>query len=110
MPRGEEDAARGFFAGVLGMREEPKPAALAGRGGVWFRSGSAALHLGVDEPFAPARKAHPAFEVDNLDAAQAALDAAGIAHEPGGSLPGVADRLFVSDPFGNRIELLEKEA
>jgi catechol 2,3-dioxygenase-like lactoylglutathione lyase family enzyme len=104
IPAGGEAAARGFYAAILAMTELPKPAALAGRGGCWFSSGSAVLHLGVEEPFAPARKAHPAFLVDDLAALAAALDAAG--HEfirSDGEIPGVL-RLHTHDPFGNRIE------
>ena len=67
MPRGREDAARSFYAGLLGMTELAKPPVLAARGGCWFASGAAVLHLGVEEPFAPARKAHPALLVDDLD-------------------------------------------
>ena len=70
MPAGEEDKARRFYAGVLGLREEQKPAALAGRGGCWFASpgGEVHVHLGVEPDFRPARKAHPAFAVRTLDA------------------------------------------
>ena len=74
IPRGTEDEARRFYGWVLGMTELAKPAALAGRGGCWFTAGSAVLHLGVEEPFAPARKAHPAFVVDDLAALQQRLD------------------------------------
>src|SRR5262249_4200576 len=77
MPRGAEDLARAFYVGLLGMAEDPKPPVLAARGGCWFRSGAAILHLGVEDPFAPARKAHPAFLVDDLDGLQATLTKAG---------------------------------
>ena len=104
MPRGREDAARSFYAGVLGMTELPKPPLLAVRGGCWFASGSAVLHLGVEEPFTPARKAHPALLVDDLDGLLAVLTGAG--HEcvrADGEIPGVR-RFHTSDPFGNRVE------
>ena len=104
MPRGEEESARTFYAGLLGMTELPKPPALAARGGCWFASGAAVLHLGVEEPFAPARKAHPAFLVEDLDALEATL--AGAGHEctrSDGEIPGVR-RFHTHDPFGNRIE------
>jgi catechol 2,3-dioxygenase-like lactoylglutathione lyase family enzyme len=104
MPRGREDAARSFYAGLLGMTELPKPPVLAVRGGCWFASGAAVLHLGVEEPFTPARKAHPGLVVDDLAALADRLAAAGIAVEPDGSLPGI-DRVHVADPFGNRLEL-----
>ena len=104
VPAGGEDVARGFYGDLLGMREIPKPAALAGRGGCWFTAGAAVLHLGVEEPFAPARKAHPAFLVGDLDALQRALEAAGSeCVRSDGELPGVR-RFHTSDPFGNRIE------
>jgi len=104
IPRGSEDVARAFYGGLLGMTEQPKPAALAGRGGCWFSSGNAVLHLGVEEPFHPAGKAHPAFLVDDLDTLFERLATAG---HPGtradGELPGIR-RFHVLDPFGNRIE------
>jgi catechol 2,3-dioxygenase-like lactoylglutathione lyase family enzyme len=105
IPSEGEPAARDFYSGLLGMTELPKPAALAGRGGCWFSSGAAVLHLGVEEPFMPARKAHPAFLVDDLAALEAVLTAAGVAYvRADGELPGVR-RLHTHDPFGNRIEL-----
>ena len=67
MPPGREDDARGFFAGVLGMTEIEKPPVLAARGGAWFRGGGVEIHLGVEDPFAPARKAHPGLVVVDLD-------------------------------------------
>lgn len=104
IPRGGEDDARVFYGRLLGMTEMPKPAALAGRGGCWFASGSAVLHLGVEEPFAPARKAHPAFVVDDFDELEARLTTAGFAcARADGELPGVR-RFHTMDPFGNRIE------
>jgi catechol 2,3-dioxygenase-like lactoylglutathione lyase family enzyme len=104
MPRGAEEEARAFYAGLLGMTEDPKPPLLAARGGCWFRSGAAVLHLGVDDPFRPARKAHPAFAVDNLDALAAALSGAGYeCTRADGERPGVR-RCYTHDPFGNRVE------
>ena len=87
MPRGAEVRARAFYIGVLGFEETEKPEILKGRGGLWFVAAGAALHLGVEEPFVPARKAHPAFR-------------------DGEDLPGFR-RIYLDDPFGNRIELLE---
>lgn len=104
IPAGGEAVARAFYGGLLGMAEVPKPAALAVRGGCWFASGAAVLHLGVEEPFTPARKAHPAFLVDDLDGLSARLSAAG--HEcvrGDGEIPGV-QRFHTVDPFGNRLE------
>lgn len=106
MPEGEEEAARAFYVGVLGLMEQPKPAELAGRGGCWFAGSGTALHLGVERPFAPARKAHPALRVLSLADAQQTLAAAGVQFQPDTTLPNV-NRLYVADPFGNRIELIE---
>jgi catechol 2,3-dioxygenase-like lactoylglutathione lyase family enzyme len=104
IPRGSEAATRAFYGALLGMAEVPKPPALAARGGCWFTSGAAVLHLGVEEPFQPARKAHPAFLVDDLDDLGSRLTAAG--HEcvhTDGEIPGVR-RFHTADPFGNRLE------
>jgi catechol 2,3-dioxygenase-like lactoylglutathione lyase family enzyme len=104
MPRGAEGAARAFYAGLLGMTELPKPPVLAARGGCWFTSGAAVLHLGVEEPFSPARKAHPAFLAEDIGALQAALTAAGYAcARSDEEIPGVR-RFHTHDPFGNRVE------
>lgn len=85
IPVGGEPVARDYYGAVLGMDEIPKPEALAARGGCWFTSGNAVLHLGVEEPFAPAKKAHPAFLVSDLDALAAVLEAGGasITHSDG---------------------------
>lgn len=107
MPPGGEDAARAFYAGVLGLSETPKPPALAGRGGVWFESGAVKVHLGVEQDFHSARKAHPAFLVANLAAMIACCEAAGSAITYDEPLPGYR-RVHIADPFGNRIELMEK--
>ena len=104
MPAGQEATARAFYADLLGMTELEKPLVLAARGGCWFASGNAVLHLGVEALFAPARKAHPALLVDDLDRLAAALTAAGCVCIPAdGEIPGVR-RFHTSDPFGNRIE------
>jgi catechol 2,3-dioxygenase-like lactoylglutathione lyase family enzyme len=104
MPPGREEAARTFYAGLLAMTEVPKPPVLAARGGCWFASGAAVLHLGVEASFTPARKAHPALLVEDLDALAAALTAAGYECVPAdGEIPGIR-RFHTRDPFGNRIE------
>lgn len=104
IPAGGEDDARAFYGALLGMTEVPKPPALAVRGGCWFTSGSAVIHLGVEEPFAPARKAHPAFLVDDLDALEQAITQAGAqCTRSDGDIPGVR-RFHTADPFGNRVE------
>ena len=108
MPIGEEDQARAFYVSVLGFVEVPKPPELAKRGGAWFESKHVRLHLGVELDFHPARKAHPAFVVDDLDAMIKKVEAAhyktDISQPP---LDG-CKRAHVFDPFENRIELMEK--
>ena len=106
MPKGREDEARRFYAGVLGLPEQPKPPNLAARGGCWFGTDGIVLHLGVEESFRPARKAHPALLVEDLPALVRQLDEAGVEVVRDEPLPGY-DRVYVADPFGNRIELLE---
>ena len=103
IPVGTEHAAREFYADVLGMAEVPKPPKLAARGGCWFSSGHAMLHLGVEEPFAPARKAHPAFVVTDLADLRARLEQVGHPCVPADEIPGLA-RFHCFDPFGNRLE------
>lgn len=104
IPSGGETTARAYYGLLLGMNEVPKPPALAARGGCWFESGSAVLHLGVEESFAPARKAHPAFLVEDLTALQDRLMAEGYeCQRSDGELPGIS-RFHTFDPFGNRIE------
>jgi catechol 2,3-dioxygenase-like lactoylglutathione lyase family enzyme len=107
MPAGTEDTADRFYAGLLGLDVEAKPDALAGRGGRWYRAGATRIHLGVDQDFRPARKAHPALVVDDLAALASALDAGGHPFRPDGALEG-HDRGYVDDPFGNRIELIQR--
>lgn len=106
IPTGGEADARSFYGELLGLTEVAKPSSLADRGGVWFRSGAAELHLGVADPFVPAAKAHPAFVVSGLDALCARLRDHGVAATPDDLLPGHR-RAYVQDPFGNRIELVE---
>ena len=104
IPAGSEDVARAYYGDLLGLAELPKPPALAARGGCWFSSRGATLHLGVETPFHPARKAHPAFLVDDLDGLATELMAAGHACvRSDGEVPGVR-RFHTSDPFGNRLE------
>ena len=102
-PTGCEADARAFYGGLLGLTELPKPEPLAARGGCWFRAGAQELHVGVEEPFLPARKAHPGLVVDDFDAVRARLAAAGHEPEDDTKIEGVR-RLFVHDPFGNRLE------
>jgi len=106
MPRGGESAARDFYQQILGLEERPKPPVLAARGGCWFSNDQVTLHVGVEDEFRPARKAHPALRVENLDALCSLLEAAGRAVRFDDDVPGVR-RCYVEDPFGNRIELIE---
>ncbi|MEO8883501.1 MAG: VOC family protein [Devosia sp.] len=107
MPKGLEPEARLFYAGLLGLEEVAKPANLAARGGVWFALGAVQVHLGVEQDFSPARKAHPAFLVDDLQALVKKLADGGTPVREDEPLPGYA-RCYVDDPFGNRIELMER--
>jgi catechol 2,3-dioxygenase-like lactoylglutathione lyase family enzyme len=131
MPPGGEERARAFYAGLLGLTEVAKPEPLASRGGCWFTSvcahgklsgtcsapvaalrspcelGRTVVHLGVEPDFAPARKAHPAFLVEDLESARRELAAAGAPVVPDDTLPDVR-RFYTADPFGNRIELIER--
>lgn len=106
MPLGRENEARAFYDGVLGIPEVPKPPHLAKRGGAWFERGSLKIHLGVETDFRPARKAHPALLVDDLEALIARLKARGVEVLEDAPLEGYV-RVYVADPFGNRIELME---
>jgi catechol 2,3-dioxygenase-like lactoylglutathione lyase family enzyme len=103
-PPGREDDARSFYGGLLGMDELRKPEPIRARGGCWFAAGAQELHVGVEEPFAPARKAHPGLLVSDLDALRGRLAATGVVFSDDAKIDGV-DRLFVDDPFGNRLEL-----
>jgi catechol 2,3-dioxygenase-like lactoylglutathione lyase family enzyme len=98
-PPGCEEAARAFYGGLLGLREVEKPPALRARGGVWFEQ----LHVGVEEDFRPARKAHPAFVVGDLDSLAARIGEVQWDDE----LPGVR-RFYATDPFGNRLEFIAR--
>ena len=105
IPAGGEEQVRAFYCDALGLTETPKPAALVARGGLWLRCGAQGVHFGVETPFSPQRKGHPALLVDNLGALRQRLDAAGIAIHEDTPIPGV-ERLFVFDPFGNRLEFV----
>jgi catechol 2,3-dioxygenase-like lactoylglutathione lyase family enzyme len=105
-PKGCEADARSFFGGLLGLEEIEKPEPLRSRGGCWFRVGSRQLHIGVEEPFHPAGKAHPAFAVSDIDALFAVLEAGGVACAWDEALGGVR-RFYADDPWGNRLEFTE---
>lgn len=107
MPPGPEAEAQaeGFFEGVLGIPRVPKPPELAARGGCWFEQGPAKIHIGVEEDFRPARKAHVALVVAHLDDLCRLLEESG---HPTRRTEDVPDKpqWYVNDPFGNRIELV----
>ena len=107
MPAGQEDHARAFYGDVLGLDEEPKPEPLTSRGGVWFRQGAIRLHLGVETPFHPARKAHPALMCWNIDDLARRCNEEGYSVLWDDNLPGMR-RFYTDDPFGNRIEILQQ--
>ncbi|MGI9157374.1 MAG: VOC family protein [Marmoricola sp.] len=113
-PTGGEDAARSFWVDALGLTEVPKPEALQGRGGCWFRSYdeqgavSAEIHVGVEDGFRPAQKAHPALVVDDLDAVAGRLRGGDhpVDLAERDTFPGY-HRLHTIDPHGNRVEILQ---
>ena len=107
MPPGKEAEARAFFVGILGMVEEEKPPLLQSRGGCWFRRGECRVHVGVEVEFQPQRKAHPAFVVEEIDRLSDRLAQSGHEVVWDGAIPG-SRRFYSADPFGNRIEFLEK--
>ncbi len=107
MPAGQEDAARKFYRDLLGMTEMTKPAELARRGGCWFASGSVQVHLGVEADFRGAKKAHPALRCVDYEGLTARLRAAGVSVNLDENIPGVR-RSHISDPFGNRLELVSE--
>ncbi|MFM5918549.1 MAG: glyoxalase [Novosphingobium sp.] len=106
IPEGGEEIARPFYAGLLGLSEVPKPEPLASRGGCWFEAPGVSIHLGVEADFRPAQKAHPALLVSDLRALAAKLAAGGVPLRWDDELPDIL-RCHVSDPFGNRIELIQ---
>jgi catechol 2,3-dioxygenase-like lactoylglutathione lyase family enzyme len=107
MPSGSEAEARAeeFFVGILGLERVPKPPQLAARGGCWFERGTVKVHLGVEEDFRPARKAHPALVVSGLEELCRRLDRSGFPTRRAEDVPG-QPQWYVDDPFGNRIELV----
>ena len=106
MPKGEEEAARRFYRELLGLKELTKPPELAKRGGCWFESGSVQVHLGVEEDFRSAKKAHPALRCTDYSALISRLQQAGIEVTPDTAMPGTV-RCYIHDCFGNRIELIQ---
>jgi catechol 2,3-dioxygenase-like lactoylglutathione lyase family enzyme len=106
MPIGQEETARAFYCGILKFSEVVKPSELQGRGGIWLRAQHVLLHLGVEDQFTAARKAHPGFRVSSLKKVISHLEARGCSYRTDIDLPDIK-RIYIDDPFGNRIELLE---
>lgn len=106
IPKDQEETAHAFYVDVLGFSELAKPNELLGRGGIWLESGHVRLHLGVEDPFTPAKKAHPGFRVNSLKNTVLHLATKGITYRTDIDLPNVK-RVYIDDPYGNRIELLE---
>lgn len=107
MPAGGEDDAVAFYDGLLGLASVPKPEPLRSRGGCWFQRDGVQVHLGVEADFRPNRKAHPALLLRGLDILVERLVAAGVAVREGNDVDD-ARHVYVDDPFGNRVELLER--
>jgi catechol 2,3-dioxygenase-like lactoylglutathione lyase family enzyme len=105
-PVGSEPLARSFWSELLGFAEVEKPPALAARGGCWFRANGIEVHIGIEEAFMPARRAHPGFKVDGIDEWAARLEGGGHEVEWDDNFPGIR-RFYTADPFGNRLEFLE---
>ncbi len=106
IPVGQEEVARAFYVGTLGMIEVPRPPVMAARGGAWFRAGPTEIHVGIEVDFVPARKAHPALLVADL---RDVVERTGLDARWSDEIPGPL-RCHVDDPFGNRIELIDAEA
>ncbi|MDP4163760.1 MAG: VOC family protein [Bacillota bacterium] len=105
-PQHSEEIARAFYQGLLGFEEVEKPEELRKRGGVWFSAGAVQLHIGIEDPFYPAKKAHPGLVIENIDALMAHLNEKDVEFIEDDKLPG-AKRFYMNDPFGNRLEMLE---
>ena len=108
VPPGSEDEAREFYVGVLGLAEIEKPEALRGRGGMWFEIADVELHVGIEDAQSSVKR-HPAFEVENLSEVRSYLERRGVPTREEPTVPGVS-RFSFFDPFGNRFELLERNA
>lgn len=105
-PKGCEAQARNFFGRLLGLEEIAKPESLRSRGGCWFKVGSRQLHIGVEEHFQPAIKAHPAFAVNDIEALFSVLQGAGVSCLWDDAM-GSIRRFYANDPWGNRLEFTE---
>ncbi len=107
IPRGADAQAREFYGGLLGLEEIEKPEELKENGGMWYAVADVQLHVGVEETVAKSKR-HPAFEVEDATGVRSYLVERGVATKGEPVIPGVVYRFSFYDPFGNRIELLEK--
>lgn len=107
-PKGSEDKARYFYCNQLGFKEVEKPESLRGNGGVWFNINQIDLHIGIEEEFEPLKKAHPAINVENLDDLKEHLTNEKIEFKADNRFPD-GNRIHLLDPFGNRLEFIEKQ-
>ena len=107
-PKGCEEKARSFYNGVLGLKEIPKPSSVKSSGGCWFAIGTQEIHIGIEDPFTPPVKAHPAFVIQNIEELRSHLKEQAIEIKEDRPIAG-RTRFFVRDPFGNRLEFLEYE-
>jgi catechol 2,3-dioxygenase-like lactoylglutathione lyase family enzyme len=107
-PAGCEDAMRAFYVGVLGMTEVAKPDRLRARGGAWFRAGAAEVHVGIEDGFVPARKAHPGIAVGDVEALARVVEGAGAPVSWDENIPGLR-RFHTADPVGNRLEFQQAQ-
>jgi catechol 2,3-dioxygenase-like lactoylglutathione lyase family enzyme len=109
IPRGAESEARAFYGGLLGLKEIEKPEVLRANGGMWYNVADVQLHIGVEDTVAPSKR-HPAFEIENIKEVRTYLEQNGVRTKDEETIPDVVGRFSFFDPFGNRIELLEKTA
>ena len=107
IPPATEDRARAFYGQLLGLEEIEKPEVLKKNGGMWYSVAGVQLHVGVEDVVAPSKR-HPAFEVEDVANVRAYLERSGVKTKDEPDIPGVVHRFSLFDPFGNRIELLEK--
>jgi catechol 2,3-dioxygenase-like lactoylglutathione lyase family enzyme len=107
IPRGTEGAARKFYGGLLGLEEIEKPEVLKKNGGMWYSVADVQLHVGAEDAVAPSKR-HPAFEVEDAAGVRTYLERNNVRTKDEPDIPGVIHRFSFFDPFGNRIELLEK--
>jgi catechol 2,3-dioxygenase-like lactoylglutathione lyase family enzyme len=109
IPPGAEGEAREFYGRLLGLEEVEKPDVLKRNGGLWYNVAGVQLHVGVEDVVAPSKR-HPAFEVEDAAGVRTYLEQSGVRTKDEPDIPGVVHRFSLFDPFGNRIELLERFA